>query len=90
MSYTRSPAAADPGKRYGTHFWLGVPDEYRVTEGRLPDDAFHAVGHEGQFVTVVPSCETVIVRLGLTRYEDAWDHAAFVREVLAAFGCVED
>jgi CubicO group peptidase (beta-lactamase class C family) len=90
VTYTRSPAPADPRRRYGAHFWLDVPDEYRATDGSLPNDAFHAVGHEGQFVTVVPSCETVIVRLGLTRYADAWDHAAFVREVLAALGCVKE
>lgn len=90
VAYTRLPAPADPRRRYGAHFWLDVPDEYRATDGSLPNDAFHAVGHEGQFVTVVPSCETVIVRLGLTRYADAWDHAAFVREVLAALGCVRE
>lgn len=90
VAYTRSPAPGDPRGRYGAHFWLDVPDEYRTTEGSLPNDAFHAVGHEGQFVTIVPSCEAVIVRLGLTRYPDAWNHAAFVREVLAALGCVTE
>ena len=35
-------------------------------------------------MTVVPSRHAVIVRLGLTRYADAWDHVAFVRDVLAA------
>ena len=90
VAYTRSPAPADPRRRYGAHFWLDVPDEYRGTDRSLPNDAFHAAGHEAQFVTVVPSCETVIVRLGLTRYADAWDHAAFVREVLAALGRVRE
>jgi CubicO group peptidase (beta-lactamase class C family) len=84
VQYTRSPAPADPRKHYGAHFWLEVPDEYRTAGVRLPDDAFHAAGHEGQFVTVVPSQEAVIVRLGLARYPEAWDHAAFVRDVLAA------
>jgi hypothetical protein len=46
--------------------------------------ALHAVGHEAQFVTIVPSRDLVIVRLGRTRYPQAWDHAAFVRDVLAA------
>jgi hypothetical protein len=41
------------------------------------------VGHEGQFVTIVPSRKAVIVRLGRTRNPDAGDHAVFVREVLA-------
>ncbi len=86
VEYTRSPAPSDPRRHYGAHFWLEVPDEYRGAEGRLPDDALHAAGHEAQFVTIVPSHETVIVRLGLTRYGDAWDHVAFVRDVIAALG----
>lgn len=66
------------------HFWLDVPDEYREADVQLPDAAIHAVGHEGQFVTIVPSRRVVIVRLGRTRYAEAWDHTAFVRDVLAA------
>ena len=47
-------------------------------------DAFHAAGHEAQFVTVVPVSSRGDRAPGLTRYADAWDHAAFVRDVLAA------
>jgi CubicO group peptidase (beta-lactamase class C family) len=83
VTYTTSPAPADNTRRYGAHFWLQVPDEYGGADGRLPVPAFHAVGHEGQFVTIVPSREVVIVRLGRTRYPGAWDHPAFVRDVLA-------
>jgi CubicO group peptidase (beta-lactamase class C family) len=84
VEYTRSPAPADPRKEYGAHFWLEVPEEFRGAAGMLPRDAFHMAGHEGQFVTIVPSRDTVIVRLGLARYRNAWDQAAFVRDVLAA------
>ena len=83
VAYTTSPAPADDMKRYGAHFWLQVPDEYRGEDARLPVPAFHAAGHEAQFVTIVPSRGAVIVRLGRTRYPDAWDHPAFVRDVLA-------
>lgn len=83
VAYTTSPAPADDMKRYGAHFWLQVPDEYGGADARLPAPAFHAVGHEAQFVTIVPSRGAVIVRLGRTRYPDAWDHPAFVRDVLA-------
>jgi hypothetical protein len=86
VAYTRSPAPADPRKHYGAHFWLDLPDEYRGTDAALPPDAFHAVGHEAQFVTIVPSRQAVIVRLGLTRFSEAWAHGPFVREVLAALG----
>ena len=84
VTYSRSPAPADPRRHYGAHFWLQIPDEYRKSDEPLPGDAFHAAGHEAQFVTIIPSRSVVIVRLGRTRYADAWDHAAFVREILAA------
>jgi CubicO group peptidase (beta-lactamase class C family) len=68
VAYSRSPAPADPAKRFGAHFWLDVPSEYCGTAIPLPRDAFHAAGHEAQFVTIVPSRDAVIVRLGRTRY----------------------
>jgi CubicO group peptidase (beta-lactamase class C family) len=84
VAYTASPAPADPTKRFGAHFWAQLPEEYGGRDGRLPAGAFHAVGHEAQFVTIVPSKDVVIVRLGRTRYAQAWDQPAFVRDVLAA------
>jgi CubicO group peptidase (beta-lactamase class C family) len=84
VGYTRTPAPADKAARYGAHFWLEIPPEYAGAAPRLPVPAFHAAGHEAQFVTIVPSRELVIVRLGRTRYPHAWDHAAFVRDVLAS------
>ena len=50
----------------------------------LPADMFHVVGHEGQFVTVIPSRQLVVVRLGLSRGQHVWDHGAFISKVLAA------
>jgi CubicO group peptidase (beta-lactamase class C family) len=84
VTYTRTPAPADPSRAYGAHFWLRIPDEYAASHAALPSDAFHAAGHEGQFVTIIPSRQVVIVRLGKTRYEDAWDQTAFVQRVLNA------
>ena len=84
VRYTTTLAPADPQRAYGAHFWLRIPQEYRRGDGGVPDDAFHAVGHEGQFVTIVPSHDAVIVRLGRTRYADAWPHDVFVDRVLAA------
>lgn len=83
VAYTTSPTPADPAKRYGAHFWLQVPAEYGGQDG-LPRGTYHAAGHEAQFVTIVPSHDVVIVRLGHTRYAEAWNQSAFVREVLAA------
>lgn len=84
VEYSVTPSPADSSGRYGAHFWLEVPEEYCATGDELPDDAFHAAGHEAQFVTIVPSRGLVIVRLGRTRYPEAWDHCAFVRDLLTA------
>jgi CubicO group peptidase (beta-lactamase class C family) len=83
VAYTRTPAPADPLERYGAHVWLKVADNYSG-DAVLPADAFHATGHAGQFVTMIPSAHLVVVRLGLTRYPDAWDQTGFVRDVLNA------
>lgn len=84
VQYTRTAIPADPQADYGAHFWLRIPKEYRGTGSTVPEDAFHAVGHEAQFVTIVPSHDTVIVRLGKTRYSKAWEHDVFVSNVLIA------
>jgi CubicO group peptidase (beta-lactamase class C family) len=84
VAFTRMAAPADPHAAYGAHFWLSTPVEYRGPDAAVPDDAFHAAGHEAQFVTIVPSRGVVIVRLGRTRYPSAWAHNRFVAAVLSA------
>jgi CubicO group peptidase (beta-lactamase class C family) len=86
VQYARTPAPAAPSREYGAHFWLRIPAEYRSGRNRSapPGDAFHAVGHEGQFVTIIPSRDLVIVRFGLTRQANAWAHDTFIGLVLDA------
>lgn len=87
VDYSRTPAPAAKEAQYGGHFWLKVPPPYRIEPGRpqlLPADAFHAVGHGGQFVTVIPSRAMVVVRLGLALDPVAWDHEAFIHDLVAA------
>jgi hypothetical protein len=86
VRYTRTPAPADPKARFGAHFWVKLPKEFAGPEptGALPADSLHAVGHEGQFVTIVPTHDLVLVRLGLTREARAWNHTAFVERAIAA------
>lgn len=76
-----------PRQDFGAHLWVKVPEPFNHRGPHalaLPADAFHAVGHEGQFVSVVPSRKLVVVRLGLSRPESAWDHEAFLANVLDA------
>jgi CubicO group peptidase (beta-lactamase class C family) len=86
VTYSRKITLLAPNQQYAAHFWLKVPDEYRRDQNArpLPADAFHAIGHEGQLLTIIPSRELVVVRLGLTRYRGAWDHNAFLNLVLDA------
>ena len=85
LSTTPTPQA--PGGRFGAHWWLKCPEELGGgTEAglRLPPDAFYALGHEGQALTVIPSRRLVVVRLGLSIRIDAWNHAQFLDGLLSA------
>lgn len=86
VEYSRTPAPAAPDKKYGAHFWLKIPGEFRgETEDKLvPEDAFHCIGYEGQFVTIIPSRQLVIVRLGLARIPSAWQQDTFINKIIAS------
>ncbi|OQW34759.1 MAG: hypothetical protein A4E19_17740 [Nitrospira sp. SG-bin1] len=86
VRHATTPASRIPGNAFGAHFWLQIPDEYRSggNVNLLPQDTFHAVGHGGQFITVIPSRELVVVRLGLSRYASAWQHDIFLSKLLLA------
>ena len=55
---------------------------------QLPGDAAAAQGFEAQRVLVIPSRDIVIVRLGLSRPESAFDTNAFAKSILDAIGVV--
>jgi CubicO group peptidase (beta-lactamase class C family) len=86
VAFSVTPAPAAPDGVYGAHFWLrlGEVNYARSSEHGIPPDAYHAIGHEGQILTVVPSRRLVVVRLGLSVGRGAWDHAAFLRRLLGS------
>ena len=85
VEYSRNPTPGAPMEEYGAHFWLKVPPYYRSginPKTSLPSDMFMAAGHEGQFVTIIPSRKLVVVRLGLSRLPGSWDQEWFIEQIL--------
>lgn len=83
VAFCASPTAGSDG-RYGAHWWLKLPDGLGgagPAAADLPADTMHALGHEGQCLTVIPSEKLVVLRLGLSIKLDGWDHASFMYDV---------
>ncbi len=86
-AFGASPTPQAPNERYGAHWWLKLSPELgggTAAAERVPRDAIHALGHEGQCLTVIPSRRLVVVRLGLSIDIKAWNHAAFLADLLDA------
>ena len=80
VAFSVKSSAANPN--YGAHWWLHEPGE---KQGRtVPPDLFQATGHAGQRVSIIPSRELVIVRLGMTLTGAALRHAELVNDVIKA------
>ncbi len=87
VRFLTSPTPQSPEGRYGAHWWLKLSRELGgqcAAAARLPADAFHALGHEGQCLTVIPSRGLVAVRMGVSIDVSAWNHAQFLADLLAA------
>lgn len=87
VRFSTTPTPESPDRIYGAHWWLKLKPEIgggTAADAQIPADAYFAIGHEGQTLTIVPSRKLVAVRLGLSIYIDAWNQAAFVAELLDA------
>jgi len=85
VTYSRTPTPTNPSGEYGAHFWLNTGSLQNKGERKypnLPSDAFFALGHDGQSLTIIPSRSLVVVRLGLTKDQDAWDLDSFIDDIL--------
>ncbi len=76
MAGTPSPAMEhlrldhNPAEGYGYGWWVNRPNpgaQLGKTAADLPADAYCAIGHDGQYLIVVPSWDLVVVRLGNDR-----------------------
>lgn len=80
-----SSSAGKAADFYGAHFWRGVPDSFTIGKRDAvdwPADAYLASGYQGQFVTIVPSADLIVVRLGLSHQKHSWDHARFISSIV--------
>lgn len=97
VDYTRTPAPAAKYKHYGALFWLNAgarefPNITPEQKGernnppfpRLPEDAYFAMGNDGQVIAIIPSRELVVARLGLSRSDKVWDIEGLIADVLAS------
>lgn len=81
--YVVVPAKSRPRKEgewgYGAQFWLldSMPG--------IPPGTYTSSGNKGQFSTIVPEKNMVIVRTGVDPLGKRWNQAAFVAEVLSVF-----
>ena len=89
VDYMRTPTPQSDRADFGAHLWLKVPPgSWRsgaTQRQHCPQTPSTSRDTRAQVVSVVPSRELVVVRLGLSRLPRTWDHAEFLARVLKAF-----
>jgi CubicO group peptidase (beta-lactamase class C family) len=84
IEFSTTATSQSPDGRFGAHWWLKLNPEIggdSQAARRIAPDAFFAIGHEGQTLTVIPSQRLVVVRLGASIYIDAWNQAEFIANI---------
>ncbi len=80
VEFVSTPAPTRPQvenkEGYGAQFWL-----YGSMAG-LPRDTFTSAGNKGQYVTVIPSRNVVVVRTGVDPAGHRWNQPSFTAETL--------
>ena len=85
VDYTQKPTNDSKGI-YGSHFWLNAG-------GRYPDaprDLFSCNGFQGQVIFIIPSCDLVIVRMGLKEQKDGFDFNGLIRDVVGSLKSIKN
>lgn len=65
VTAAQAPNTSDNEKSYGYQFWLNRGDD-QLRWPSLPEDAYAMLGNRKQSVMIIPSTNTVLVRLGWT------------------------
>ncbi|PCI33053.1 MAG: serine hydrolase [Flavobacteriaceae bacterium] len=77
-NYVKTPAP-NSDKAYGGHFWLNADNGYKD----VPETMYSCNGYQGQRISIFPSKDLVIVRMGLAN-GDVFDFNALLGGVYAA------
>ncbi len=80
VAFSVQPSAAN--RNYGAHCWLHEPAEKAART--VPLDLYQATGHAGQRVSIIPSHDLVVVRLGMTLKGEALRHAELIGDIIKA------
>ena len=75
VTYVTSPTPTSNGA-YGAQFWLNTGKRFKD----VPDNMYFADGYQGQRIYILPDQELVIVRFGLSNFNEN----EFLKEVLEA------
>lgn len=84
IRFSTTPTPQSPDGRFGAHWWVKLNEDIgggSEAARRIAPDAFFAVGHEAQTLTIIPSKRLVVVRLGAAIHIDAWNQAQFIADV---------
>jgi CubicO group peptidase (beta-lactamase class C family) len=86
IKYSITPSQSNRLGNYGSHFWINGISKVDGTRKwpSLPSDAFFALGQKGQSITIIPSRDLVVVRLGMTQKPNAWNLELFISQILDA------
>lgn len=85
IAYSLRPTPRSPEDQYGAQVWLKLPEDPRLGEPPMPDDAYYMLGYDGQVAAMIPSRELVVVRLGLTPEGGDWENARDLAPLVNAF-----
>ena len=85
VDYLRTPSKGEGADAYGAHFWLSRDNKKGLLKNG-PYDSFEAQGHDGQVILMIPTKDLVVVRLGLSTHDKAWDAiGANLQEIVDVF-----
>lgn len=83
VRFSVTPTSVSGGE-FGADIWRHIPGAGTASRNSLPGDAYYMLGFDGQLVAVIPSRDLVVVRLGLTRPQEAFDPVDLLSRILSA------